>query len=114
MDDDSNLQSGGSNLEPDTSDTSLQASNPAPDGSNPTPKDAKELPEDDRLVVYKTSQVAEMFQITRETVRSLIERGELGAIKVGGQWRIRRLDLIEYANKKYAPGTQLAEPPESV
>ena len=66
---------------------------------------------EDHLVFYTTTQVANMLQVTGATVRSMIDRGDLGALRVGGQWRIRRSDLIRFATNKYPDTDQITERP---
>lgn len=43
--------------------------------------------------VLNVDQVAELVHMHRETVYTLIERGEIPAVKVGRRWRIRRQDV---------------------
>ena len=43
--------------------------------------------------VLTVDEVAGLIQIHRETVYTLIERGEIPAVKVGTRWRIRRRDV---------------------
>lgn len=60
--------------------------------------------EDDKL--YTTARVADLFGVTTETVRDWIARGTLKAVKPGGvgQYRIKRSELIRFANHKYGDG----------
>lgn len=51
--------------------------------------------------LYDTAFVAEMFSVTKETVRNWIERGELEALRVNGYWRIPRRALLAFANSRY-------------
>lgn len=46
--------------------------------------------------MYTVDEVADMLRISASTVRLLIRQGELKAIRVGGQLRIRKEDLDEY------------------
>jgi excisionase family DNA binding protein len=43
--------------------------------------------------VLNVDQVADLIHMHRETVYTLIERGEIPAVKVGRRWRIRRQDV---------------------
>lgn len=47
------------------------------------------------------SEVAGRLNVSIETVRRLIKNGELRAIKVGNQLRVRVEDLEEYIRKSY-------------
>jgi excisionase family DNA binding protein len=49
---------------------------------------------------YTTTEFAEMFRISDRTVRRMISRGQLPAIKVGGQWRIPR-EAVELFTSYY-------------
>ena len=48
---------------------------------------------------YRTSEVAKIFGLTRESVMNRIRSGELPAKKFGCQYRIQEEDLIEYLAK---------------
>ncbi len=45
---------------------------------------------------FTLQQVAERLQVSEMTVRRWVTRGELPAIKLGQQWRIRDDDLREF------------------
>jgi len=45
--------------------------------------------------------VAKILNVSAATVRRLIEDGELKAIKVRGQWRVKQSDLDKYIEKNY-------------
>ena len=49
------------------------------------------------------SDVAELLNVTMSQVYHMVRSGELPAIKVGGrgQWRIERVRLEEYIQRKY-------------
>lgn len=64
----------------------------------PVPFDP-DKPEDNKL--YTTLQVAQLFSVTTETVRDWIKDGKLVGVVVGGRYRVRRRDLISFANHKY-------------
>ena len=46
--------------------------------------------------MLSAAQVAEELAIHARTVLNLIYRGDLKAVRVGGQWRIRERDLARY------------------
>lgn len=45
-------------------------------------------------------RVAEYLSVSTDTVRDLIKEGKLPMIKIGGQWRIAREDLIKWYSDK--------------
>lgn len=51
--------------------------------------------------MYSTGYVAELFGVQIDTVRQWIDDGKLPALKVGKNWRIRRADMIKFANSRY-------------
>lgn len=48
-----------------------------------------------------TNTVAEMFEVTNETVRNWIAAGKIKAFKVGPVYRLRKKDVIDFANEHY-------------
>lgn len=50
------------------------------------------------------AEVAEQLNVSTSQVYHMVRSGELPAIKVGGrgQWRIERIKLEEYIERKYA------------
>jgi excisionase family DNA binding protein len=44
-------------------------------------------------------EVADQLAVSRDTIRRLVERGELKAVKVGAQWRISTADLAAYLER---------------
>jgi excisionase family DNA binding protein len=50
------------------------------------------------------SDVAEQLNVSMSQVYHMVRSGELPAIKIGGrgQWRIERVKLEEYIERKYA------------
>lgn len=53
--------------------------------------------------LYKSSEVAELFGVTIETVRTWLKDGSLKGIKIGNgyNWRISESEVIKLANGKY-------------
>ena len=45
---------------------------------------------------YRLDEVAANWQVHVRTVRRLIERGVLKAVKIGGIWRVKHEELIRY------------------
>jgi len=46
--------------------------------------------------IYSIGTAAARLDCHPETVRRLIRRGELSAVKLGSQWRVRESDLQKY------------------
>lgn len=51
--------------------------------------------------VLTVDEVAAELRVSPQTVRKLIDNGELKAFRVGGQWRIKRKDLDRYIEQNY-------------
>lgn len=52
--------------------------------------------------LYTTSQVAEMFSVSKETVRDWIKTGQMPAVRIGtGHFRVRRSTLVEFAEARF-------------
>ena len=60
--------------------------------------DAEETPPGEAL--YTVEQVGRILKFAPGTVRRMIDEGELKAIKIRGQWRIKREDLQDYIDRK--------------
>lgn len=56
---------------------------------------------DNDVTLYRSEQVAELCQVTTETVRNWIQDGKLKAVKLGKTWRVKRGDLLEFLNERY-------------
>lgn len=50
---------------------------------------------------YTTNKVGELFEVTAETVRNWIEEGKMKAMKINGQWRVPRSEVLRFANERY-------------
>jgi excisionase family DNA binding protein len=46
--------------------------------------------------LYTLTEAAEMLKVSVDTIRRMIKRGELDAVKVGGQLRIKAASLQKY------------------
>ncbi len=46
------------------------------------------------------AQAAKALQVSKRTVLRLINRREIPAIKVGGQWRFRETEILRWAQEK--------------
>lgn len=62
----------------------------------------------DRL--YSTKYVADMFSVTKETVRNWIKDGKLKGVRLvdGGPWKVKHSDLIAFANHQHGDQMQRA------
>lgn len=56
--------------------------------------------------LYTTKQVGEMFEVTAETVRNWIDKGQLRAVKVNGFYRVPLEDIQALALSKYHDGSR--------
>ena len=45
-------------------------------------------------------EVSRILKVSVQTVRRMIDEGELKAIKIRGQWRVKREDLQDYIDRK--------------
>jgi excisionase family DNA binding protein len=52
---------------------------------------------------YSTRKVAEMLEVTQDTVRVWIKTGRLYAIRIGarGEWRVPRSEFRRFAGERY-------------
>ena len=57
--------------------------------------------------MYTVAYVAEMFAVSKETVRLWIKQQKLDAVRINGYWRVPRSALMTFANHKF--GTPKAE-----
>jgi len=46
--------------------------------------------------VLTVKQVAEFFQVSEDTVRKLIRRGDIPSVKEGCSYKVLRIDLLAY------------------
>ena len=44
-------------------------------------------------------EVAELLKVGDETIYSMVQKGQLPAFKVGGQWRVQRVDIDEWIDQ---------------
>lgn len=51
-------------------------------------------------MLLKTTDVCEILNVSPNTVKALIESGELTAIRVGHQYRFRKEDIAEYIERQ--------------
>lgn len=48
---------------------------------------------------YSVKEVAEMFDVSANTIRNLCDSGELGSIRIGAQYRISEEEIKKYINQ---------------
>lgn len=48
-----------------------------------------------------TNTIAEMFEVTNETVRNWILADKLKAFKLGPIWRVPRSEVVRFANENF-------------
>ncbi len=54
-------------------------------------------------------EVAEILKIHYQTVRTYIQEGQITAIKIGRNWRVKPEDLEEFVSKQARPTEQPVE-----
>lgn len=61
--------------------------------------------EDDDVKLFTTAQVAELCEVTEETIRRWIKEGGLAAIRMPGgsqgRLRVRKKDLMKFLDERY-------------
>ena len=50
--------------------------------------------------LLKPAEIAEILQVSRALAYSLLQRGEIPAIRIGSVVRVRRIDLEQYIDEK--------------
>lgn len=50
--------------------------------------------------LLKPAEIAEILQVSRALAYSLLQRGEIPAVRIGTVVRVRRIDLEQYINEK--------------
>lgn len=51
-------------------------------------------------IIYSINDLIEMFQFSRKTIRKYIKSGELRAVLIGNQYRIKKEDLDAFIDSK--------------
>lgn len=65
----------------------------------------EQIPDDDpELKLYTVAQVAELFEVTAQSVRNWIINGDLKALRLNNQFRIKRKDLLTFLNERLSSG----------
>jgi excisionase family DNA binding protein len=47
-------------------------------------------------------EVAQLLKVAGKTVYSMVQKGQLPAFKVGGQWRFKRIDIDQWIEQRKA------------
>lgn len=55
--------------------------------------------------VLTIREVAEFLKVTERTIYRLTAEGQLPAFKVGGSWRFRKIELIEWMSDQSKGGS---------
>lgn len=50
---------------------------------------------------YTTKQIADLFQVTSETVRNWIKAGHLEAMNINGRYRVSQAAVKGFASRRY-------------
>ena len=59
--------------------------------------------------LLKPAEIAEILQVSRALAYSLLQKGEIPAIRIGSLVRVRRVDLEQYISKKSVQRNRGAE-----
>jgi len=54
----------------------------------------------DNIRLLTLSEAAALLHVSTRTLQRMIRSGELPALKVGGQWRVRESQLIQWIEKR--------------
>ena len=57
----------------------------------------------DDIQLLTLSEAADILQVSTRTLQRMIHSGEMPALKVGGQWRVRRALLRQWVEEKESP-----------
>jgi excisionase family DNA binding protein len=59
----------------------------------------KDMPEPSDTLLLNYDEVAEHLRVSRRYVEQMVARGDLIAVRIGGNVRVRRFDLETYIDK---------------
>ena len=54
----------------------------------------------DNIRLLTLNEAAELLQVSTRTLQRMIHSGEMPALKVGGQWRVRETQLRQWVEKR--------------
>ena len=54
----------------------------------------------DNIRLLTLNEAAELLQVSTRTLQRMIHSGEMPALKVGGQWRVREAQLRQWVEKR--------------
>lgn len=57
----------------------------------------------DNIRLLTLNEAAELLQVSTRTLQRMIYSGEMPALKVGGQWRVREAQLRQWVEEKESP-----------
>lgn len=58
----------------------------------------------DGMQYIRTQTIAKMMDVSPDTVRDMISKGELEAVKFGGHWRVELASFKEYLKRRRSKG----------
>src|ERR1035438_9975918 len=61
---------------------------------------------------FTVEEVAAAFMVKDDTVRKMLQSGELSALKFGGSWRIKRSTLEKLVSEEYVPESAATTEPQ--
>ena len=54
----------------------------------------------DSIRLLTLNEAAELLQVSTRTLQRMIHSGEMPALKVGGQWRVREVQLRQWVENR--------------
>jgi excisionase family DNA binding protein len=54
----------------------------------------------DNIQLLTLNEAAELLQVSTRTLQRMIHSGEMPALKVGGQWRVREAQLRQWVENR--------------
>jgi excisionase family DNA binding protein len=57
----------------------------------------------DNIRLLTLNEAADLLQVSTRTLQRMIHSGEMPALKVGGQWRVREAQLRQWVERKESP-----------
>ena len=60
--------------------------------------------------ILTVPEVAALLRVVDKTIYTMVQRSEMPAFKVRGQWRFRRSDIDDWINRRIKKGSQRVQP----
>jgi excisionase family DNA binding protein len=64
----------------------------------------------DNIRLLTLNEAAELLQVSTRTLQRMIHSGEMPALKVGGQWRVREAQLRQWVENREGSARTLGTP----